>query len=153
MSNSLSCTDLFFAWPDGDVLFDGLTFVAGPVRSGLVGRNGVGKSTLLRLIAGRLAPQRGSIRVNGELGYLPQELTLDTALRVDQALGIAEIRAAITAIEQGDASDANFAISTELVQDRAPKTGLKVWLPAANSGVLVLPSVITPAAISLSTRA
>ncbi|MGW6279449.1 ABC-F family ATP-binding cassette domain-containing protein [Kribbella sp. NPDC055071] len=110
MSISLSCTDLFFAWPDGDVLFDGLTFVAGPVRSGLVGRNGAGKSTLLRLIAGRLNPQRGTIRVNGELGYLPQDLTLDTRLRVDQALGIEAVRRAITAIESGDASEQNFAI-------------------------------------------
>jgi len=110
MSYSLTCTDLFFAWPDGDVLFDGLSFVAGPVRSGLVGRNGAGKSTLLRLIAGRLNPQRGSIRVAGELGYLPQDLTLDTALTVDQALGIAGIRKAITAIEEGDASEQNFAV-------------------------------------------
>jgi ATPase subunit of ABC transporter with duplicated ATPase domains len=110
MSYSLTCTDLFFAWPDGDVLFDGLSFVAGPVRSGLVGRNGAGKSTLLRLIAGRLNPQRGSIRVAGELGYLPQDLTLDTTLTVDQALGIAGIRKAITAIEEGDASEQNFAI-------------------------------------------
>jgi ATPase subunit of ABC transporter with duplicated ATPase domains len=110
MSFSLSCTDLFFAWPDGDVLFDGLTFVAGPVRSGLVGRNGAGKSTLLRLIAGRLTPQRGAIRVSGELGYLPQDLTLDTSLRVDQALGIEAVRRAITAIESGDASEENFAI-------------------------------------------
>ncbi|GAA1586071.1 ATP-binding cassette domain-containing protein [Kribbella sancticallisti] len=109
MSYSLTCTDLFFAWPDGDVQFDGLSFVAGPVRSGLVGRNGVGKSTLLRLIAGRLTPQRGSIRVSGELGYLPQDLTLDTALRVDQALGIAGVREAINAIERGEASEANFA--------------------------------------------
>lgn len=45
MSFSLSCTDLYFAWPDGAVQFDGLTLVAGPVRSGLVGRNGTGKST------------------------------------------------------------------------------------------------------------
>ena len=102
MSFSLSCTDLFFAWPDGEVLFDGLTFVAGPVRSGLVGRNGAGKSTLLRLIAGRLTPQRGAIRVSGELGYLPQDLTLDTSLRVDQALGIEAVRQAITAIEPLD---------------------------------------------------
>ncbi len=109
MSYSLTCTDLFFAWPDGDVQFDGLTFVAGPVRSGLVGRNGTGKSTLLRLIAGRLTPQRGSIRVSGELGYLPQDLTLDTSLRVDQALGIDVVRQAINAIEAGDASDENFA--------------------------------------------
>jgi ATPase subunit of ABC transporter with duplicated ATPase domains len=110
MSHSLSCTDLFFAWPDGDVLFDGLSFVAGPVRSGLVGRNGAGKSTLLRLIAGRLTPQRGAIRVSGELGYLPQDLTLDTSLRVDQALGIDAVRRAITAIESGDASAENFAV-------------------------------------------
>ncbi len=110
MSISLSCTDLYFAWPDGDVLFDGLSFVAGPVRSGLVGRNGAGKSTLLRLIAGRLMPQRGTIRVSGELGYLPQDLTLDTSLRVDQALGIDRIRQAIIAIESGDASEHNFAV-------------------------------------------
>jgi len=43
MSYSLSCTDLTFAWPDGTVVFDGLSFTAGPVRSGLVGRNGTGK--------------------------------------------------------------------------------------------------------------
>jgi ATPase subunit of ABC transporter with duplicated ATPase domains len=132
MSFSLTCTDLFFAWPDGDVLFDGLTFVAGPVRSGLVGRNGAGKSTLLRLIAGRLTPQRGAIRVSGELGYLPQDLTLDTALRVDQALGIAEIRAAITAIEAGDASEANFAVVGDGwdVEERAEATLGKLGLGA-----------------------
>ncbi|WP_020389453.1 ABC-F family ATP-binding cassette domain-containing protein [Kribbella catacumbae] len=130
MSYSLTCTDLFFAWPDGDVLFDGLTFVAGPVRSGLVGRNGAGKSTLLRLIAGRLTPQRGSIRVSGELGYLPQDLTLDTTLRVDQALGIAGIRAAISAIEAGDASEANFAIVGDGwdVEERAEATLGKLGL-------------------------
>jgi ATPase subunit of ABC transporter with duplicated ATPase domains len=130
MSHSLTCTDLFFAWPDGGVLFDGLTFVAGPVRSGLVGRNGAGKSTLLRLIAGRLTPQRGAIRVSGELGYLPQELTLDTGLRVDQALGIADVRAAITAIEQGDASEANFAVVGDGwdVEERAEATLGKLGL-------------------------
>ncbi|GAB3809654.1 ABC-F family ATP-binding cassette domain-containing protein [Kribbella italica] len=109
MTVSLTCNDLFFAWPDGDVLFDGLSFAAGPARSGLVGRNGAGKSTLLRLIAGRLTPQRGAIRVSGELGYLPQDLTLDTSLRVDAALGIDDVRTAITAIESGDATEANFA--------------------------------------------
>ncbi|HEU4947384.1 MAG TPA: ABC-F family ATP-binding cassette domain-containing protein [Kribbella sp.] len=130
MSYSLSCTDLFFAWPDGDVVFDGLTFVAGPVRSGLVGRNGAGKSTLLRLIAGRLTPQRGSIRIAGELGYLPQDLTLNKSLRVDEALGVAAIRNAITAIEQGDASEANFALVGDDwdVEERAEATLGKLGL-------------------------
>ena len=110
MSYSISCTDLNFAWPDGDVVFDGLTFVAGPVRSGLVGRNGTGKSTLLRLIAGGLRPRAGTIRHAGTLGYLPQDLTLDTSLRVDEALGIADVRRAIAQIESGNATENNLAV-------------------------------------------
>ncbi|WP_306304599.1 ATP-binding cassette domain-containing protein [Granulicoccus phenolivorans] len=101
-------SDLGFAWPDGTIVFDGLSFVAGPVRSGLVGRNGTGKSTLLRLVAVELTPRSGSVTHTGRLGYLPQDLTLDTGLRVDQALGIAEIRAAIAAIEAGDADERHF---------------------------------------------
>lgn len=108
MSYSISCSDLTFAWPDGDVVFDGLTFVAGPLRSGLVGRNGTGKSTLLRLVAGRLTPQAGTVTHAGRLGYLAQDLVLDTSLRVDQALGIAELRQAIAAIESGDVSERHF---------------------------------------------
>jgi ATPase subunit of ABC transporter with duplicated ATPase domains len=42
---------------DGAPLFDGLSFVLGDgERAGLVGPNGVGKSTLLRLLAGSTAP-------------------------------------------------------------------------------------------------
>lgn len=46
--------------------------------------------------------------VGGSLAYLPQDITLDTALRVDQALGIAERRAALRAIENGDVSEEHF---------------------------------------------
>ncbi|WP_328992132.1 ATP-binding cassette domain-containing protein [Kribbella sp. NBC_01245] len=106
----ITSTDLKFAWPDGAVVFDGLSFVAGPVRTGLVGRNGTGKSTLLRLIAGRLTPQQGDIRYAGTLGYLPQDLPLDVAQTVAEVLGIAVIRQAIAAIEAGDTSEANFAV-------------------------------------------
>ncbi|HEY3002810.1 MAG TPA: ATP-binding cassette domain-containing protein, partial [Kribbellaceae bacterium] len=110
MSYSLSCTDLTFAWPDGTVVFDRLSFTAGPVRSGLVGRNGTGKSTLLRLVAGRLTPRSGVVRHTGSLGYLPQDLTLGTALRVDEALGIDTVRRSIAAIESGDVSEEHFAV-------------------------------------------
>src|SRR6266545_5484231 len=110
MSYSLSCTNVGFAWPDGAIVFDGLSFVAGPVRSGLVGRNGTGKSTLLKLIAGELTPRSGVVRHAGTLGYLPQDLTLDTALRVDQALGIHAVRRSIAAIETGDVDKTHFAV-------------------------------------------
>ncbi|MYR46446.1 ATP-binding cassette domain-containing protein, partial [Streptomyces sp. SID5910] len=108
MSASITCTALSFAWADGTPLFDGLDTAFGPGRTGLVGANGSGKSTLLRLIAGQLAPADGAVRVAGEVGHLPQNVTLDTALRVDEALGIAAQRAALHAIEAGDVAEEHF---------------------------------------------
>ncbi|MER6385207.1 ABC-F family ATP-binding cassette domain-containing protein [Streptomyces sp. NPDC001250] len=108
MSSSLTCTSLSFAWPDGTAVLDGLDIAFGPGRTGLVGVNGSGKSTLLKLLAGELTPADGTVKVSGEVGHLPQNVTLDTSLRVDQALGIAERRAALHAIEAGDVAEAHF---------------------------------------------
>ncbi|MDW8806384.1 ABC-F family ATP-binding cassette domain-containing protein [Streptomyces scabiei] len=105
---SLTCTSLSFAWPDGTPVLDDLQIAFGPGRTGLVGVNGSGKSTLLKLIAGELVPTDGTVRVAGEVGYLPQNVTLDTGLRVDEALGIAAARAALHAIESGDVAEEHF---------------------------------------------
>ncbi|MER8013784.1 ABC-F family ATP-binding cassette domain-containing protein [Streptomyces griseoluteus] len=107
-ASSLSATSLTFAWPDGTPVLDGLDISFGPGRTGLVGANGSGKSTLLKLLSGALVPADGTIRVSGEIGLLPQNVTLDTALRVDEVLGIAAKRAALHAIEAGDASEEHF---------------------------------------------
>ncbi|MFE1517206.1 ABC-F family ATP-binding cassette domain-containing protein [[Kitasatospora] papulosa] len=103
------CSSLSFAWPDGSKVFDGFQLTVGGGRTGLIGLNGCGKSTLLRLIAGELDPTDGHIRTAGDIGHLPQDITLDTALRVDQVLGVATARAALLAIEAGDADEAHFA--------------------------------------------
>ncbi|MEU7381766.1 MULTISPECIES: ABC-F family ATP-binding cassette domain-containing protein [unclassified Streptomyces] len=108
MSASITCTSLSFAWPDGSPVLPGLDLAFGPGRTGLVGVNGSGKSTLLKLIAGELGPTGGSVHVTGEVGHLPQNVTLDTALRVDEALGIAARRAALHAIEAGDVAEEHF---------------------------------------------
>ncbi|WP_086730272.1 ABC-F family ATP-binding cassette domain-containing protein [Streptomyces carpinensis] len=108
MSTSITCTSLSFAWPDGTSVFSGLDIAFGPGRTGLVGVNGSGKSTLLKLIAGELTPSDGTVRVTGEVGCLPQNVALDTALRVDEALGIAAQRAALHAIEAGDVAQEHF---------------------------------------------
>lgn len=109
-SPHLTCTALSFAWPDESVVFDDLQLAVGPGRTGLVGVNGCGKSTLLKLFAGVLTPTGGRTDAVGEIGYLPQDAVLDTALRVDQALGVADARAAVLAVEAGDASAEHFAV-------------------------------------------
>ncbi|MET9554635.1 ATP-binding cassette domain-containing protein [Streptomyces sp. NPDC006645] len=108
-SPHLTCSALSFAWPDGSVVFEDFHLAVGPGRTGLVGVNGSGKSTLLKLLAGALTPTEGRTNAVGEVGYLPQDAVLDTGLRVDQALGIAATRAALLAVEAGDASAENFA--------------------------------------------
>ncbi|MGI5193410.1 ABC-F family ATP-binding cassette domain-containing protein [Streptomyces sp. CA-288835] len=107
---SITCTSLSFTWPDGSTVFDNLQVAFGPGRTGLVGVNGSGKSTLLKLIAGQLTPTDGTVRVAGEVGYLPQNVTLDTSLRVDEALDIAAKRAALHAIESGDVAEHHFDV-------------------------------------------
>ena len=107
-SPAITCSGLTFAWPDGTPVFTDVSLVIGAGRTGIIGLNGSGKSALLRLIAGELTPARGSVQVAGELGYVPQNVTL-TGTRVEDALGIAGIRAAVAAIEAGDASEENFA--------------------------------------------
>nr|WP_314177516.1 ATP-binding cassette domain-containing protein [Streptomyces sp. DSM 40971] len=105
---SVTCSGLSFHWPDGTAVFDRLSLTIGRGRTGLVGANGSGKSTLLHLLSGRLRPSGGSVSVGGGLALLPQNITLDTSLRVDEALGIAERRRALRAIEAGDVGEEHF---------------------------------------------
>jgi ATPase subunit of ABC transporter with duplicated ATPase domains len=64
--------------------------------------NGSGKSTLLKLIAGELSPASGTIKTRGEVGCLPQAITLGTRRTVSDLLGITAVRAALHAIEAGE---------------------------------------------------
>ncbi len=120
----VTCSDLSFTWPEGTTVFDGLSLSTGRGRIGLVGTNGSGKSTLMKLLAGVLRPARGSVTVHGRLAYLPQNITLNTQPTVAHALGIADKRAALGAIESGDASEANFEIVGDDwdVEERAQAT-------------------------------
>jgi ATPase subunit of ABC transporter with duplicated ATPase domains len=66
------------AHPGGDELFADVSFRVGSGRhAALVGPNGVGKSTLLNVIAGELAPSEGSVFVDGTAKLMPQAIGTD----------------------------------------------------------------------------
>jgi ATPase subunit of ABC transporter with duplicated ATPase domains len=66
-------TDVTYRLPGGWTLFEGVTFRVGDgAHAALVGANGIGKTTLLRLIAGEEPVAAGSLRVDGRVGLMRQ---------------------------------------------------------------------------------
>ena len=67
-----------------------LTVEAGEIREsevlGVVGPNGIGKSTFAKLLAGRLEPDAGSLDADLDIAYKPQYVEIDQPMRVDAFL-------------------------------------------------------------------
>lgn len=84
----------------GRLIFDGATVhIPAGSRVGLVGRNGTGKSTLLKLILEQLHPDGGdiSVRPRARIGHLKQEAPEGSASLIDTVLAADTERAALLA--------------------------------------------------------
>ncbi|PZO08563.1 MAG: ABC transporter [Alphaproteobacteria bacterium] len=90
--------------PDGHTLFDNLSLALGRERTGLVGRNGVGKTTLLRLVVGLDDPAEGRVSLMGRVGWLPQVTAADPTETVAEALAIAGPLALLARVLEGQGS-------------------------------------------------
>ena len=78
---------LAYAHPGGELLFSEVSFRVSPAQHvGLVGTNGVGKSTLLRILAGELTPDDGEYAVGGRVGYMPQDVGVSDGSRTVREL-------------------------------------------------------------------
>lgn len=85
--------NISFGFPGGDLLFNHIQLtIPSHTKSALVGNNGMGKSTLLKLIADEIQPLNGNINVHGEIFYVPQmfgnfnHLTIAESLKIDHKL-------------------------------------------------------------------
>src|SRR3954468_10938869 len=68
-------SDLEYVHPGGGLLFSGVSFRVGDrEHAALIGVNGVGKSTLLRLLTKELQPTQGAVQIDGRLQFMPQQI-------------------------------------------------------------------------------
>ena len=104
MSRHITLDHISYAHPTQPPLFADLSAVFSAPLTGLIGDNGCGKTTLMRLILGDLTPDSGSLAVPEQMAYLPQDLGLDREQTLAELCGISEILRALQAMESGEYS-------------------------------------------------
>lgn len=102
MPASITLANLSWSTPDGRPLFSNLDLSFGPERTGLVGRNGVGKTTLLKLVSGEIRPQAGAVSFGGSLGVLSQAVQVGPDETVADLFGASEALAVLRRAEAGE---------------------------------------------------
>lgn len=101
---------LSYIYPGQEPLLQHLSLNLEPRKIGLVGRNGVGKSTLLKCITGELVPTDGTISQTGTLSYCSQLGGFKTASTIADALDIAEKIQALANIAAGSVNTQDYEI-------------------------------------------
>ena len=124
------------------VLFDNVSYVINKRdKIALVGKNGAGKTTMLKIIAGEQMPTSGTVARQADLtiGYLPQQMVLSDTLTVKE-----EAQRAFEHIQQMDAAidhmnrelaertDYESEEYQELIERVAQKTEMRALLQSEN---------------------
>lgn len=100
----ISIAHLHFAHPSQPPLFVDLSAVFSAPLTGLIGDNGCGKTTLMRLILGELTPDSGSVVAPERMAHLSQDLGLGSDQTLAELCGISEVLRALQAVESGEYS-------------------------------------------------
>ena len=130
MPASITVSNLAWSTPDGRPLFSHLDLSFGAERAGLVGRNGVGKTTLLRLISGELAPAGGSLSVQGRLAVLRQAVQVGAEETLADLFGVTADLAVLRRAEAGEATAADLAAADWTLEIRMAEALARLGLEA-----------------------
>ncbi|MFP5296384.1 MAG: ABC-F family ATP-binding cassette domain-containing protein, partial [Alphaproteobacteria bacterium] len=98
-------------------------------RTGVVGRNGTGKTTLLRLIAGLAEPSEGAVARVGSVGWLEQRREPGPGEIVAEALGAAAPLAVVARVLAGQGSEEDLAAADWTLEGRIETALADVGLP------------------------
>ncbi|WP_428678710.1 ABC-F family ATP-binding cassette domain-containing protein [Sphingopyxis sp.] len=102
--SSITLANISWSTPDGRAVLSDLDLAFQTERTGIVGRNGVGKSTLLRLLTGDLTPSSGTIAIDGTVAMLRQTVQVDPQDSIADLFGA---RAGLVLLRKAEAGEAS----------------------------------------------
>ena len=114
--------------PDGHTLFSDLSLAFGRERTGVVGRNGAGKTTFLRLVAGLAEPAEGAVSRVGKIGWLEQRREPRSGDTVLGLLGAAPAMAVVRRVLAGEGGADDLAAADWMLEDRIAAALMDVGL-------------------------
>jgi ATPase subunit of ABC transporter with duplicated ATPase domains len=121
--------DITYIHSNRDLLFDKINLTVNKHdKIALIGNNGVGKSTLLKIIAGILPPSSGILYCNTKVYYMPQIFGQFNELTIAQAIGIDEKLKALTEIISGNVTETNMTLLNDdwTIEERCQEA-LSCW--------------------------
>lgn len=125
---SIIISDISYHYFNQHLLFESVSFsVLQGGKVSLIGNNGVGKSTLLKLLAGVLVPSSGNIRTESKPYYVPQQINIKEQT-IAEALGISEKINALNAIYGGSTEQTHYDIlNDDWDIENKSRLALKYW--------------------------
>ncbi|ETI63076.1 ABC transporter [Sphingobium sp. C100] len=127
---SLSLAHVAWSTPDGRPVLSDLSFDFPTERTGLVGRNGVGKTILLHLLSGSIEPGRGRVVRSGSVSTMRQIARVSPSETIADLMGIAAAVGLLRRAEAGTASLDEFAEADWTIEARAAEALARVGLEA-----------------------
>jgi len=109
MPHFITLSHVSWSTPYGRPVLKDINLRFGQERVGLVGRNGAGKTALLKLISSDLAPSGGSIAVSGKLHVLRHNLQVKASETVGDLFGARDALNLLATAHAGHAATEEFA--------------------------------------------
>ena len=133
---SITLSGLTATTPDGRTLFANLDLSFDGGRTGLVGRNGVGKTTLLGIVAGTQTPQAGTVSTTSTLGVLRQTVQVAPDETLADLMGVAGALDVLCRAGEGWATADELASADWTLEARIASALARVGLDADPSTLL-----------------
>jgi ATPase subunit of ABC transporter with duplicated ATPase domains len=127
---SISVSALHWVTPDGRPVLSGIDLHLSSQRIGLVGRNGVGKTTLLQILSGALRATSGKVILDGRVSVVRQEVMPRPGDTIADTFDVADALAVLRRAEDGIADIDELADADWTLEERIREALARVHLDA-----------------------